>query len=156
MKIKNKNIENNLPIVILIVIVAVLAIVLTAGGALFSAGIIGKELPEEVTSVTSIKGVTVSVDHSKNSEGRNVYTYTVKDKTIKEFLTEYKIEKYTVNGMEITEENGIEKINVSDDKIEIVTPRQNEYPDLTHTSITFKNYEDNKVEKLDFYLLVED
>lgn len=156
MRREKKSIENNLPIVILIVVVAVLAIVLTAGGALFSAGFIGKKLPEETTSVTSIKGITVSVDNSKNSEGRNVYTYTVNDMTIKEFLSQYKIEKFTVNGMEVTEENGIEKINVSDDKIEIVTPRQNDYPNLTHTSMTFRNSEDNKVEKLDFYLLVED
>lgn len=156
MKKKIKDVENLPAVVAAVVVVAVLGLFLTGREALTAIGVFGKTLPEETKEITTIAGDTLNVSFSRNDEGRFVYTFTAKDMTMKEFQTKYKLEKFLVEGFEVSEENGIEKINIQDDKIDIVTVRRAKYPNLTKVGIVIRNLQDNRTEKLDFKLLVEE
>ncbi len=156
MKKNIKNIENTPAVLILIVAVAILAVFLTGREALSRMGVLDKKMPTEVREITTIDGVTLKADYHKNAEGRIVYTYTAQNMSIKEFKEKYKIGKYIVQGFDVSEENGIEKINEQDDKIEITTIRKAEYPDLTSAGFLIQNIENGRNEKITFKLLVED
>ena len=148
MKREKKDVENSLPLIITIVVIAVIAIILTVGESLFDSGLVGKELPEEKTTVKTIHDIELECNVAKKEEERYVYTFKTTTMTMKEFLEKYEIE--------VTEENNIEKINISDDNIEIITPRRSKYPNITYVSLSFLNKEDQRREKATFELLVEE
>ena len=107
MKREKKDVENSLPLIITIVVIAVIAIILTVGESLFDSGLVGKELPEEKTTVKTIHDIELECNVAKKEEERYVYTFKTTTMTMKEFLEKYEIEKIAVNDNEVTEENNI-------------------------------------------------